>query len=200
MKLGEFLVARRIVTEQQVQQALSLQREQGGQIGEKLISIGALTHEQLFEALDYFPQPPRRLEDTGLSTSFILAHAIRVFHSMGLETPGELADAIKLPAILCNHILDVWRERALVQVLGSDGGGSTDIRSTLTARGRELALEAIEQCAYTGALPVTLDDWIKQARKQSSLAESINREGLAANLSHMVLPEGFVDEIGPAVN
>ncbi len=200
MKLGEFLVARRIVTEDQVQRALTLQRDQGGQIGEKLIAIGAITHDQLFEALDYFPQPPRRLEDTGLGVSFILSHAIKVFHSLGLETPGELAEAIKLPAILCNQILDTWRERALVQVLGSDGGGSTDIRNTLTARGRELAIEALDQCAYVGPLPVTLDAWIKQVKKQSILAESINREGLAANLSHMVLPEGFIDEIGPAVN
>ncbi|MGE0667701.1 MAG: AAA family ATPase, partial [Sphingomonadales bacterium] len=198
MKLGEFLVARRVVTEDQVQQALALQREQGGQIGEKLIAIGAITHEQLFEALDYFPQPPRRLEDTGLGTTFILSHAIKVFHSLGLETMGEMADATKLPAILCNQILDIWRERGLVQVLGADGGA--DIRSTLTARGRDLALEAIEQCAYVGPLPVTLDDWIKQVRKQSILAESINRDTLAANLSHMILPDGFIDEIGPAVN
>jgi hypothetical protein len=140
MKLGEFLVARRIVTEAQVEQALTLQRQQGGQIGEKLIAIGAINHDQLFDALNYFPQPPRTLEDTALGGSFILNHAIKVFHALGLETVGQLTDAIKLPAVLCGQLLDLMRERGLVQVLGAGGEGS-DIRSTVTSRGRELALE-----------------------------------------------------------
>ncbi|MEN3974504.1 hypothetical protein [Emcibacter sp. SYSU 3D8] len=199
MKLGEFLVARRIVTEDQVMQALALQREQGGQIGEKLIAMGAITADQLFEALNYFPQPPRTLEDTGLGSTFILNHTIRVFHSLGLETVGDLTERLKLPAVLCGQLLDIMRERGLVQVLGS-GGDDPDIRSTLTTRGRELALEAIENCSYVGPIPVTLDDWITQVRKQSILAESINRDVLAANLTHMILPDGFIDEIGPAVN
>lgn len=199
MKLGEFLVARRIITEEQVQQALSLQRSQGGQIGEKLIAIGAITHEQLFDALNYFPQPPRTLEDTGLSGTFILNHAIKVFHSLGLETVGDLTNAIKLPAVLCGQLLDLMRERGLVQVLGA-GGESSDIRSTVTNRGRDLAIEALERCSYVGPIPVKLDHWVTQVKKQSILAESINREVLAANLTHMILPDGFIDEIGPAVN
>src|SRR5687768_15323281 len=142
MKLGEFLVARRIITEEQVQQALSLQRAQGGQIGEKLIAIGAITQDQLFDALNYFPQPPRTLDDTGLGGTFILNHAIKVFHSLGLETVGDLTDAIKLPGVLCGQLLDLMRERGLIQVLGTGGEGS-DIRSTLTNRGRELAIEAL---------------------------------------------------------
>lgn len=199
MKLGEFLVARRIVTDAQVQQALALQRTEGGQIGEKLIAIGAITHDQLFDALNYFPQPPRTLEDSGLGGTFILNHAIKVFHSLGLETVSELTDAIKLPAVQCGQLLDLMRERGLVQVLGA-GGAGPDIRSTLTTRGRELAIEALEQCSYVGPVPVTLDAWIAQVRKQSILDESINREVLASNLTHMILPDGFIDEIGPAVN
>ncbi|MFA5712069.1 hypothetical protein [Mycolicibacterium sp.] len=198
MKLGEFLVAKRMVTQDQVDRALALQRDQGGQIGEKLIALGAITPDQLFDALNYFPQPPRTLEDTGLNGSFILAHAIKLFHSLGLETAADLADALKLPAVLCNQLLDTMRERGLLQVLGAAEG--PEIRSTLTGKGREMALEAVEQNQYTGPLPVTLDDWISQVRKQSILAESINRDVLAANLGHMVLPEGFIDEIGPAVN
>lgn len=199
MKLGEFLVARRIITEGQVQQALALQRTEGGQIGEKLIAIGAITHDQLFDALNYFPQPPRTLEDTGLGGTFLLNHAIKVFHSLGLETVNDLTDATKLPTLLCGQLLDLMRERGLVQVLGT-GGAGPDIRSTLTTRGRELAIEALEQCSYVGPIPVTLDHWIAQVRKQSILGESINREVLASNLTHMILPDGFVDEIGPAVN
>ena len=198
MKLGEFLVARRIVTQAQVEQALAVQREQGGQIGERLISIGALTPKQLEDALNYFPQPPRTLESTGLSGSYLLSHAIKVFHSLGLETVGDLADAIKIPAVLCGQLLDIMRERGLVQVLGADGGA--DVRNTLTGKGREWALEAIEQSQYVGPAPVPMEEWIAQVRKQSILAESINRDVLVTNLSHMVLPEEFIDEIGPAVN
>jgi hypothetical protein len=131
---------------------------------------------------------------------FLLNHALKLINVLGLETLADLSDAMKLPATLCNMLLDTMRERALVEVLGSSSGYGADVRSALTARGRALALEAIEQSQYGGPVPVPLDEWVAQVRKQSILAESINREILAANLSHMVLPEGFIDEIGPAVN
>jgi MoxR-like ATPase len=209
MKLGEFLVARRIVSQEQVDRALERQREAGGQLGEHLVRMGALDERQLNDALAYFPQPPRALEDTGLSATFLLNHAIKLFHSLGLETTAELAEAIKLPATLAGQLVDTMRERGLIQVLGAAPGGGesgfgakggADVRSTTTAKGRHWAAEAIEQCQYTGPAPVPLAEWMEQVRKQSILAESINREVLQRNLSHMVLPPGFLDEIGPAVN
>lgn len=200
MKLGEFLVARRMVTQEQVDRALELQREHGGQIGERLVALGALTQDQLFDALDYFPRPPRSFEETGLSPAFLLTHALKLIGSLGLETLADLVDGMKLPGTLCGQLLDTMRERGLVEVLSSTSGYSADVRSALTARGRALALEAMDQCQYGGPVPVPLNDWIRQVRKQSILAESINRDVLGANLSHMVLPDGFIDEIGPAVN
>ncbi|MEN3951296.1 hypothetical protein [Iodidimonas sp. SYSU 1G8] len=205
MKLGEFLVARRIVSQEQVDRALDMQRDLGGQLGEHLLALGALSADQLQTALEYFPQPPRTLEDTGLSASFLLSHALKLINALGLETVRDLADAIKLPALLCGQLLDIMRERGLTQVLGAAGGdfsgaNSTDVRNTLTAKGRQWAAEAMEQCQYVGPAPVPLDEWVRQVRKQSILAESINRDILQRNLSHMVLPDGFLDEIGPAVN
>ncbi|MBI1180477.1 MAG: hypothetical protein GC201_07945 [Alphaproteobacteria bacterium] len=209
MRLGDFLVARRIVTREQIDVALERQRDAGGQLGEHLISMGLLDERQLAEALSYFPQPPRTLEDTGLSQSFLLGHALKLFNALGLETIQHLSEAIKLPATLCGQIIDIMRERGLLQVLGAapgadgaslSGKGSADVRNTLTAKGRQWAAEATEQCQYVGPAPVPLEEWIARVRTQSILAESINRDVLGRNLSHMVLPEGFLDEIGPAVN
>ncbi len=52
MRLGEILVDLGHATALQVEMALSLQRDMGGQVGAILIAIGAITSTQLLAALD----------------------------------------------------------------------------------------------------------------------------------------------------
>jgi hypothetical protein len=51
MRLGEVLVELGHATALQVEMALSLQRDMGGQVGAILIAIGAISAPQLVEAL-----------------------------------------------------------------------------------------------------------------------------------------------------
>ncbi|HWB51216.1 MAG TPA: hypothetical protein VG651_19040 [Stellaceae bacterium] len=51
MRLGEVLVDLGHATALQVEMALALQRDMGGQIGAILMAIGAITGEQLRDAL-----------------------------------------------------------------------------------------------------------------------------------------------------
>jgi len=51
MRLGEILIELGHATALQVEMALSLQRDMGGQVGAILVAIGAITHPQLMEAL-----------------------------------------------------------------------------------------------------------------------------------------------------
>lgn len=51
IKLGQLLVNNNIVTEEQLEQALELQKKEGGRIGSNLISLGFLTDETLVEFL-----------------------------------------------------------------------------------------------------------------------------------------------------
>jgi type IV pilus assembly protein PilB len=51
LRLGEFLVSKAHITTQQLNDALKLQKEQGGRLGEVLVKIGAVTEETILEAL-----------------------------------------------------------------------------------------------------------------------------------------------------
>ncbi len=53
-RLGDQLIASNIITEAQLQQALTMQRDSGGLLGEVLVSIGALNEQDLARALAAF--------------------------------------------------------------------------------------------------------------------------------------------------
>jgi len=54
MRLGEQLIGSNLITEAQLQQALDMQRDSGGRLGEVLVSIGALSDQALAHALAAF--------------------------------------------------------------------------------------------------------------------------------------------------
>lgn len=53
-RLGEQLIGSNLITEAQLQQALDMQRDSGGRLGEVLVSIGALSDQALAHALAAF--------------------------------------------------------------------------------------------------------------------------------------------------
>jgi type IV pilus assembly protein PilB len=54
IRLGEQLIGSNLITEAQLQQALDMQRDSGGRLGEVLVSLGALTDQALAHALAAF--------------------------------------------------------------------------------------------------------------------------------------------------
>ncbi|RMG01097.1 MAG: type IV-A pilus assembly ATPase PilB [Nitrospirae bacterium] len=50
-KLGQILIAANLVTEAQLQEALSLQRKEGGKLGSKLVKLGYITEDRLVSFL-----------------------------------------------------------------------------------------------------------------------------------------------------
>ena len=74
------------------------------------------------------------------------------------------------------------------------------MRHTLTDTGRRAANEALELSQYVGACPVPLDAYRERVQRQSILNERLDENTLVRNTQHMILPEGYIQEVGPAVN
>ncbi|MGA7835993.1 MAG: hypothetical protein WCA31_12365, partial [Acidimicrobiales bacterium] len=53
-RLGEQLIGSHLITEEQLEQALAMQRDAGGRLGEVLVSLGALSEQSLAHALAAF--------------------------------------------------------------------------------------------------------------------------------------------------
>jgi type IV pilus assembly protein PilB len=54
IRLGDQLIGSNLITTEQLEQALAMQRESGGRLGEVLVSLGALTEQSLAHALAAF--------------------------------------------------------------------------------------------------------------------------------------------------
>jgi hypothetical protein len=57
-KIGKMLVDANLVTESQLQEALALQREAGGRLGDNLVKLNYLHHGAFEQFIETAPPPP----------------------------------------------------------------------------------------------------------------------------------------------
>jgi hypothetical protein len=201
MFLGEILVANGFVTKEEVDAALARQQEFGGLLGENLLALGVISEEKLERALQLAPAAPRDVKDTGISDQFLINLILKFMYVKALETPSQISENIKLPVNIIDPLLEFAKENALVQVMGSSGLSLlSELRYDLTDQGRQRAIEQLQRSQYLGPAPVPMASYIQQIERQHITNERVSREDLVGKLSHLVLPQHLVDELGPAAN
>ena len=70
----------------------------------------------------------------------------------------------------------------------------------LTDAGNARALDALSQSEYYGAMPVPLEMYREQVKKQSIRNVQMTRQQLTGAMGHLVLPDSLLDQLGPAVS
>ncbi len=198
MLLEEVLIRRGVTSRSQVEDAHA---QQGGQINKQLAELGLATEEQVQEAEAFIPPVPNTLADTGIPLTFLINLLAKTMHVAGFQLPTRLAEELKLPVSMTVELLDEARELKLVQVLGVTGQSlMSEMRHTLTDAGKRAANEALDLSQYVGACPVPLAAYCERVQRQSILNERLDQATLIKNTRHMILPDGYIEEVGPAVN
>ena len=106
------------------------------------------------------PRAPGTIQETGLSTSFLLELMLKVFHYVETPTAEHLARVMCVPNKIVNDLLDVLKtDRSCEIVGGGTYGVSTAYKFRLTEKGEARADQALERCRYAGAAPVTLEQY-----------------------------------------
>jgi hypothetical protein len=82
--------------------------------------------------------------------------------------------------------------------LHANSGGEMGFQ--LTDAGKTRALDALSQSEYFGAMPVPLDVYADQVKRQSIRNIQITRDQLTSAMGHLVLPPALLDHLGPAVS
>jgi DNA-binding PadR family transcriptional regulator len=200
MAVGELLLARNLITEDQLKRVLQQQKIAGGRIGDNLIALGYITREKLDAILQEPPPVPKTIEETGLETNFLINSLLRIMYVSALETIPEISDQIKLTRGVVESLLDFAKKEALVEIRGPSEKNQNIMRYALTSAGKERASEALRRCEYIGPAPVPLDTYQIQVQKQTITNEIINMEKLKKALSHLVLSEDVIRQLGPASN
>jgi hypothetical protein len=201
MFIGDILVAHGLVTNADVTAALELQRDQGGRVGDILVTMGKLELADLEAVIHAAPPSPRSIAETGLSLPALLNLLIKGMYAGGLETPSMMGDLLKLPPATIRQLLVEAQERKLLSVLGSAGVQAvSELRYTLSDQGRQWARDALQQSHYIGPAPVPLSVYCERIARQRITNERIDRAAIDTAFADLVISANFVQEIGPAIN
>lgn len=145
--------------------------------------------------------PPRTIEETGLRENFLIGLVCKVMQEGGIMTPAEISSVIKLPRVVCRQVIDTMVKMALTEAQGLESQDvKSDIRYALSDAGRRIALEALMTSQYIGPAPVPFDKLCTQIERQSIANEEVHRAGLDKALSHLVIPDVLIPQLGPAAN
>lgn len=142
------------------------------------------------------------IEDTGLTMGFVADMALKVLYLRGQVTGYDIATLMKLSfQTVLNPSMEFLKREQLCEVRGSASGlGAGSYQYIITNKGMARARELMERTAYTGAAPVTWEDYVAAIRAQERKRLTVTPAVMSRALSHMILNERIFGKIGPAVN
>jgi len=111
-----------------------------------------------------------------------------------------VAEAICLPRQVTQELIDIAREQRLLEATGTlNANSGNEMGYQLTDAGKARALDALSQSEYFGAMPVPLEVYREQVKRQSIRNIQITRQQLTDAMGHLVLPPDLLSNLGPAV-
>ena len=146
------------------------------------------------------PPTPRDIESTGMPQSFLVELMLKILFQGGQLRLWDIRGRIMLPLPVIEPLIDFMRAERLCEIQRGSGGGP-EVLYMLTDLGRARALDAQAKNQYAGPCPVPLTAYVAQVEKQGVVgSQHISREAMQQAFEGIILPEGMIDQVGPALN
>ena len=146
------------------------------------------------------PPAPRTLQAMQLPPVMMRDIMLKTMFRKNTEQVSELAKAICLPVPVTQQLVDQGRDQRLIEATGTmHATSSNEMGYQLTDLGKARAEDALKQSEYFGAMPVPLDVYREQIKRQSIRDITITRKKLTDAMGHLILPDELLDHLGPAV-
>ncbi len=147
------------------------------------------------------PPLPAKLENNNLPLTLMRDILMKTIYRRSLTSASEIAKAVCLPFAQVMELIDAARAEHLLEVTGSLHANSDnkEIGFQLTEAGRRHALAALALSEYYGPMPVPLDDYAQQVKRQSIRSIRLTRTELQKSMGDLILPPGLMATLGPAV-
>ena len=142
---------------------------------------------------------PKRLEETGLSMTFVSDLIAKHILDRGTLPLAELARGLMLAGSILETVLEFMRSEALVEIR-PNRAEHPGLHYALTDRGRCAALDAMLRNGYVGPAPVPLKHYASIARAQSVHKQTVTRDKMNRVFDDIVLDESLLTRIGPSLN
>ncbi len=147
------------------------------------------------------PPAPKSLEAMQLPVVMMRDILIKTMFRTNLTLVTEIARAIALPIPVTQELVEIARGQQLLETMGTlHANSSSEMSYQLTDTGRARALDALGQSEYYGAMPVPMDVYAEQVKRQSIRNLQVTRDRLAGAMGHLVLPPALLGELGPAIS
>ncbi len=146
-------------------------------------------------AVDSQPVIPDRVEDLDIPRALVGDLLLRYLWLHGSATLGALHETLKLSFPVLETMFHQYRQQQLLDVKGMVGN---DYSFTLTGNGRAQATARSEVCQYVGPAPVSIQQYSRVVKSQAAKIK-LGRESLKQAFHDLVLPDSFLDQLGPAL-
>lgn len=135
------------------------------------------------------PPAPKALAEMHLPVVMMRDILLKTMFRRNVTLISDIAEAICLPLGVTQELVDLARGQKLVEAMGTlNANSANEMGYQLTDGGRARALDALSQSEYYGAMPVPLQLYREQVKRQSIRNIQINRTQLSAAMGHLILP------------
>ncbi len=147
------------------------------------------------------PPSPTTLSEMQLPFVMMRDILLKTIFRKNTNMVSEISEAISLPLTVSQELVDMARDQKLLEATGTlNANSGNEMGYQLTDTGKARALDALAQSEYFGAMPVPLDVYREQVKRQSIRNIQVSRHQLLNAMGHLVLPDSLLDHLGPAVS
>ncbi|MDG1472768.1 MAG: ATPase [Ascidiaceihabitans sp.] len=147
------------------------------------------------------PPAPKRIHEMRIPIVMMRDILLKTMFRKNVDMVTELSRAICLPIPVTQELIDMGRDQNLIEATGTlNANNGNEMGYQLTDAGKARALDALSQSEYFGAMPVPLDVYREQVKRQSISNLIVTREQLTGAMGHLVLPDELIGNLGPAVS
>lgn len=142
---------------------------------------------------------PTKLEDTGLSETFVADLVAKHLLDRGALTIAEMSSRLALAGSIIEKVLNFMRGEARIEVKPRTGQDQA-LSYSLTEAGRASALDAMMRSGYVGPAPIPLKHYARVARAQTIHSRSVSKSAMRAAFDGVVIENELLDTLGPSLN
>lgn len=145
--------------------------------------------------LAYVPAVPYEIDDLGIPKPFVLDLALRRIAIEGTSSLTSLSRTLRLSIPVVQQLFRELRQQQLLDMKGSIG---EDFSFSLTNTGKQTVNDRRDHTQYAGPAPVSLAQYYQAVRAQKPKLR-LNREDVRRAFSDLVIPDRFIEQLGPAL-
>ncbi|MBS1848284.1 MAG: hypothetical protein JST73_08400 [Actinobacteria bacterium] len=142
------------------------------------------------------PAEPLRVQDLGVPPSLVLDIAVRRILREGQTTTMRLASRLHVSPVLADQVIEKLRHDRMIEIQGAEGRSYV---LQLSEPGRQFAIERMESSKYTGAVPVSLEEYRRVVEEQHQ-RPTITPQSIRRSFSDLVISDEMFSQLGPAIH